>query len=428
MKGDGQASAKIIFIEPFAGISGDMFLGAFLDLGLSLKTLENRLGLLPLTGCRLAARRVAKSGISATQFEVLSETHDHEAHPGHAHHDHAHHERTFREIRRMIGESSLSPWVKEKATAAFAKLAAAEGRIHDRDPEEVHFHEIGALDSIVDIVGAMIAVEEYLPATIVCAPVNVGQGTLECRHGVYPAPAPAALELLRGIPIYSDALRGELTTPTGAALLATLVDRFAERPLMKVRAVGYGAGTRDLPHAANVLRVTVGEAPPPAEARTGEAVTVIEAAVDDMNPQLCGHLFDRLLAAGALDVYLTPVQMKKNRPGVELTVLCASEKAHDLCRLILAETTTLGIRYRPERRWTLERHFETVATPFGQVRIKIGLLDGERVNFAPEYEDCRRLAAESGRPLKEIMSAAAAAFLARERPGAAEARPGPGSG
>lgn len=405
MKGDGFAGAKIIFIEPFAGISGDMFLGAFLDLGLSLEKLKNRLDLLPLTGYRLAARRVAKSGISATKFEVLSETHNHEAHPGHAHH-----ERTFREIRRMIGESSLSPWVKDKAIAAFARLAEAEGRIHDRDPEEVHFHEIGALDSIVDIVGAMVAVEEQLPAAIVCAPVNVGQGTLECRHGVYPAPAPAALELLRDIPIYADALRGELTTPTGAALLATLVDWFGERPLMKLRAVGYGAGTRDLPHAANVLRVSVGETCGGAGA--DEPLTVIEAAIDDMNPQLYGHLLERLLAAGALDTYLTPVQMKKGRPGVQITVLSAGENARDLGRLILAETTTLGIRYRPERRWILERHFETVATPFGQVRIKIGLLDGEAVNFAPEYEDCRRLAVETGKPLKEIMAAAAAAWLA----------------
>lgn len=405
MKGDGFAGAKIIFIEPFAGISGDMFLGAFLDLGLSLEKLKNRLDLLPLTGYRLAARRVAKSGISATKFEVLSETHNHEAHPGHAHH-----ERTFREIRRMIGASSLSPWVKDKAIAAFARLAEAEGRIHDQDPEEVHFHEIGAVDSIVDIVGAMVAVEEQLPAAIVCAPVNVGQGTLECRHGVYPAPAPAALELLRDIPIYADALRGELTTPTGAALLATLVDWFGERPLMKLRAVGYGAGTRDLPHAANVLRVSVGETCGGAGA--DEPLTVIEAAIDDMNPQLYGHLLERLLAAGALDTYLTPVQMKKGRPGVQITVLSAGENARDLGRLILAETTTLGIRYRPERRWILERHFETVATPFGQVRIKIGLLDGEAVNFAPEYEDCRRLAVETGKPLKEIMAAAAAAWLA----------------
>lgn len=412
MTSDVQASAKIIFIEPFAGISGDMFLGALLDMGLSLDRLKERLSLLPLTGYRLAARRVEKGGIRATKFEVLSEAHDHGAHPGHAHR-----ERTFREIRRMIGESALSPWVKEKATAAFARLAAAEGRIHDRDPEEVHFHEIGALDSIVDIVGAMISVEEQLPAAIVCAPVNVGQGTLECRHGIYPAPAPATLELLRDVPIYSDSLPGELTTPTGAALLATLVDRFGERPLMKVHAVGYGAGTRDLPHAANVLRVTVGETPVPAEARTEEAVTVIEAAIDDMNPQLFGHLMDRLLTAGALDAYLTPVQMKKNRPGVGLTVLCAAEKVHDLCRLILAETTTLGIRYRPERRWILERRFETVVTPFGQVRIKLGLLDGKRVNFAPEYEDCRRLAAETGKPLKEIMAAAAAAWLASGRSG-----------
>jgi uncharacterized protein (TIGR00299 family) protein len=410
MNSDRCESARTIFIEPFAGISGDMFLGALLDLGLSLDWLRQQLSLLPLTGYDISVRKCSKAGIQATKFDVFYNEHDHDGPAAHGPHH-----RAFREIRQMIGGSALSSWVKEKAIAAFEKLAFAEGKIHGRNPDEVHFHEVGAVDSIIDIVGAMIAIKEYLPAAIVCAPVNVGQGTLECRHGVYPVPGPATLELLRGVPIYSNSLPGELTTPTGAALLVTLVERFEPLSLMRAQASGYGAGTRDIPGAANVLRVTLGEQLGIAGEPADEQVAVIEAAIDDLNPQVYGYLFERALSSGALDVYLTPIQMKKNRPGVELTVLCGLEKVGALARMILTETTTLGLRYRLAWRKTLERRYETVATKYGEIRIKVALLDGERVNFVPEYEDCRRLAAESGIPLKEIMAVATSSYLTRSR-------------
>lgn len=408
MSGVSLEEERIVYLEPFAGVSGDMFLGALLDLGTRLDDLTERLQFLPLGGYELAAGKCLKAGISATRFEVRPMREEPEHHDGGEHHH-----RGLGEIRHLIEHSGLSPWVREKALAAFQKLAVAEGMIHDRPPEQVHFHEVGALDSIVDLVGAMVAMERYQPATVMCAPVNVGQGALDCRHGRYPVPAPAALELLRGVPIYSDGTDGELTTPTGAALLATLVQRFGPRPPMRVRAVGYGAGTRDIPRVANVLRITLGERTRPAEARDGdEQVGVLEATIDDMNPQLFGHFFDRALSAGALDVYLTPVQMKKDRPGAELTVLCRPVDLEAMTRLLFAETSTLGVRHRLAWRKVLDRRLETVETEYGPVRIKVGLLDGRRVNFAPEFEDCRRCAAEKGVSLKQVLAVAAHCYLA----------------
>jgi pyridinium-3,5-bisthiocarboxylic acid mononucleotide nickel chelatase len=399
---------RILYLEPFAGISGDMFLGALLDLGTRVDLLEDRLRLLPLGGCELMAAKCLKAGISATRFEVrlFPERHPH-------HEGGGHHHRSFGEIRDLIERSGLSPWVRERAVAAFGKLAVAEGRIHNRPPDQVQFHEVGALDSIVDLVGAMVAMEEYQPVTVMCAPVNVGQGALNCRHGRYPVPAPAALELLREVPVYSDGTDGELTTPTGAALLATLVQHFGPRPPMRVRAIGYGAGTREIPGVANVLRVTLGERTHPAEVPgDDEQIGVLEAAIDDMNPQLFGHLFDRAFSAGALDLYLTPVQMKKDRPGAELTVLCRPEDVGAMTRLLFEETSTLGVRHRLAWRKVLERRLETVETEYGPVRVKVGLLDGKRVNFAPEFDDCRRWALEKGVPLKRVLAAAAHCYLA----------------
>lgn len=413
MRGASGDEERILYIEPFAGVSGDMFLGALLDLGARLDHLTETLRLLGLGGYELEAGKCLKSGISATRFEVRP-VHE-ESHP-HAGGEHRH--RGFREIRELIERSGLSPWVREKAVAAFEKLAVAEGRIHDQPPEQVHFHEVGALDSIIDLVGAMVALEEYQPATVLCAAVNLGQGALHCRHGRYPVPAPAALELLRGVPVYSDGTEGELTTPTGAALLATLVRHFGPRPPMRVRAVGYGAGTRDIPGVANVLRVTLGERAGQADgAETDEQVGVLEATIDDMNPQLLGHVFERALSAGALDIYLTPVHMKKGRPGAELTVLCRPAEVDALMRLLFAETSTLGIRHRLSWRKVLERRVETVETEYGPVGIKVGLLDGRRVNFAPEFEDCRRCAEQKGVTVKQVMAVAAHSYLSRS-PGA----------
>ncbi len=404
------AGDRILYIEPFSGISGDMMLGALLDLGVEFAHLEERLHLLPLEGYRLGMRKCSRSGIGATKLDVGIEhpaagaPHNHTGEASHSH-------RTFRNIQEMIESSGLSPWVKQRSIEAFRRLAEAEGMIHGRPTEEVHFHEVGAIDSIVDIVGCMIATEEILPARILSSPVNVGGGTLECRHGIYPVPGPAAQELLKGIPTFSNAVQGELTTPTGATLLATLVQEFTARPLMKIQRTGYGAGTRETPGNANVLRATIGEAWSHDAISPDDQVAVIEATIDDMNPQIYGYFQEKALAAGALDVYLTPIQMKKNRPAVKLTVVCAIGQIDALSGLIFRETTTIGIRYTFAQRKTLKREFRRVQTQYGDVTIKIAFMEGERMNFVPEYDDCHRLAAEKGVALKEVLAAATRAFL-----------------
>lgn len=397
---------QILFIEPFSGISGDMLLGALLDLGMCLDRLEKKLRMLDLGGYSLSVARCSRAGIQAAKFDVQCE--EHEAH-GHGH-------RRFRDISAMIEASGLSDWVKQKSVETFRRLAEAEGKIHNCPPEDVHFHEVGAVDSIIDIVGGVAAIEDLLPLRIVSAPVNVGQGTLECRHGVYPAPGPATVELLRGVPIYSTAIAGELTTPTGAALLTTLAEDFRPRPLMSVSRTGYGAGSRDMPGAANVLRVTLGEELKGGAADfSGEHIAVIEATVDDMNPQVYGYFLERALAAGALDVFAIPVQMKKNRPGTLLTVLCDPGQIDAMAAQVFEETTTIGIRYTLARRKTLQREFLEVNTEFGAVTIKVSTFSGRRMNFAPEYECCRRLALEKGVPLKAVLAAASRAFLELNR-------------
>jgi hypothetical protein len=315
----------------------------------------------------------------------------------------------------MIETSGLSQWVTEKSIEAFSKLAEAEGKVHDIPAERVKFHEVGAVDSIVDIVGSMIAAEQFLPARFISFPVNVGYGTLKCRHGIYPVPGPATQELLMNAPTYSNAVDGELTTPTGAALLVTLTGDFVERPLVVVRASGYGAGSRETPGNANVLRITLADEVSCGQpASPEEQVAVIESTVDDMNPQIYGYFQERALQSGALDVYATPVQMKKNRPGLLLTVVCSLSMVDTLAELIFGETTTIGIRYTVARRKTLERQFLQVQTEYGAITIKVSYLEGRRVNCAPEYEDCRRLAIEKGITLKEVFAAAMQACLEDE--------------
>jgi pyridinium-3,5-bisthiocarboxylic acid mononucleotide nickel chelatase len=388
--------SKILVLEPFSGISGDMMLGALLDLGFPIQKLRDKLSLLPVKEYRLSCERCLRSGISATKFHVEV--------------GHSLHHRTFGDIRQMIESSGLSAWAKEKSVEAFRKLAEAEGKVHGQPPEKVHFHEVGAVDSIVDIVGSMIALESFLPARIVSSPVNVGQGTLECQHGIYPVPGPAAQELLKGIPIFSNSVTGELTTPTGATLLASLVESFAPRPEMKIVAAGYGAGTRETPGNANVLRISLGELNENSISPEDQ-VAVINATIDDMSPQVYGYFQERALAAGALDVYSTPIQMKKNRPALKMTCVCAVTAVDRIAELIFRETTTIGIRYMIARRKTLQREFVNVETGYGLVTMKVSLLEGKRVNFVPEFEDCRRIAAEKGVALKEVQAAAVHAYL-----------------
>jgi len=391
------AGGKILFIEPFSGISGDMMIGALLDLGFSFEELQSKLLSLHLHGYELSAQKCIRSGIQATKFDVRA--------------GHSHHHRSYEDIRRMIESSALSPWVKEKSVEAFRRLAEAEGKIHGQLPEKVHFHEVGAVDSIIDIVGTMIAVEAFLPVRILSSSVNVGQGTLECQHGTYPVPGPAAQELLRQVPVFSNSVTGELTTPTGATLLVTLAEEFGARPPMKIASSGYGAGTRETPGNANVLRISLGEAQVEASVSPEERVAVIEATIDDMSPQIYGYFQEKALEAGALDVYSTPIQMKKNRPAQKITCVCALEDVNRLSELIFRETTTIGIRYTIARRKTLQREFLQVLTKYGAVAMKISLLDGRPVNFVPEFEDCRALAAEKRVALKEVQAAAVHAYL-----------------
>jgi len=399
---------RILYLEPSSGISGDMLLGALLDLGIELTRLEEKLRRLPLEGYTLALHPCSRAGIRASKFNVHCEEHG----------AHGHHHRSFKEIRAMIEGSDLSGWVREKSVAAFRRLAEAEGKIHGRPPDEVHFHEVGAVDSIVDIIGCVIALEELMPVRVISAAVNVGQGTLECRHGIYPAPAPATVELLKGCPVYSNAVPGELTTPTGAALLVALAESFGSLPPMRLERIGYGAGDREIQGAANVLRAILGNpvAQSPGEPARGQ-VAVIEASVDDMSPQLYGHFLEKALEAGALDVYVVAAQMKKNRPGMQLTLICSPEQLDAMAGLIFAETTTIGIRYIFAERKTLERDFLQVETEFGAVTIKVSSLSGTRLNFAPEYESCRRLANEKQVALKDVMAAASRAYLELERSG-----------
>ncbi len=394
---------RILYLDPFSGISGDMMIGALLDLGVPLEKLIRKLKLLPLTGYSLEVKRCLRAGISASKFDVHL---DQPAEHAHNHRHGAHEHRNYHEIRSMIESSELSEWVKEKSVTAFRRLAEAEGKIHGQAPEAVHFHEVGAIDSIVDIVGTMAAIEELLPLRILSGPINLGHGTLQCQHGIYPVPGPATEELLVGLPTFANAVGGELTTPTGATLLATLVEHFGLRPPMRIMSSGYGAGSRETPGSANVLRATLGESSLDTNAESPEReVAVVETTIDDMNPQLFGYLQEKALEAGALDVYFTPIQMKKNRPAIKLTVVCAGESLAALSRLIFKETTTIGLRYTFAHRKTLEREFRHVMTEFGGITIKVSRLDGECVNFVPEYEDCRRLAAEKGIPLKEVMAA-----------------------
>jgi pyridinium-3,5-bisthiocarboxylic acid mononucleotide nickel chelatase len=420
---------RIAYLDCFSGISGDMFLGALIDAGVTPVIFQQAVEALNI-GAKLEISRVNRSGISATKVDVVvdgakdtprsaeptareqshSHTHDH-AHHHHAHHEHQHC-RGLTEIREIVRKTSLNDSVKKTAIAIFEKLGEAEAKIHNIPIEKIHFHEVGAVDALVDITCAAVGAEALGVDEIICSPLNVGGGTVTCAHGTFPVPAPATVELLKNIPVFSSGLQAELVTPTGAAIVHTLATRFASFPGMKIEKAGYGAGTRDFPAHANVLRITIGQAASKLAANTSqETISVIEANLDDLNPQVFGYVMDRLFEAGALDVFGTPVQMKKNRPGNLLTVLTKPDDADKLAQIIFAETTTLGVRRREEKRQVLARKWQTVPTRFGDVRIKIASLNGTVTSYAPEYEDCRRIAAEHRVPLKLVMQEAVREYL-----------------
>jgi uncharacterized protein (TIGR00299 family) protein len=352
----------------------------------------------------------SQSGASSVQATPHSHQHPHENQHGHSHaHEHG---RGLNEIRNIIGKAAISDGARTTAIAIFEALGAAEAKIHDSNIEQIHFHEVGAVDAMVDIICAAVGAEALGVDEIVCSPLNVGGGTVKCAHGTLPVPAPATLELLKDAPVYSSGIQAELVTPTGAAIVKTLVTRFAPFPRMTVGKTGYGAGTRELAGHANVVRLTIGEAQQ--ERSVGiseETITVLEANIDDLNPQVFGYVMDRLLEQGALDAVVMPVQMKKNRPGMLLTVLCRPEDTATLTHLIFRETTTLGVRQREEKRLRLEREWVTVTTRWGDVRLKVASANGTITNYAPEYEDCRRIATEHHVPLKLVMQDAIQAYM-----------------
>ncbi len=444
---------RIAYLDCFSGISGDMFLGALVDAGVSPKLLEETVAALDI-GARLEISRVMRGGISASKVNVCVDgerdlprevfweqqghDHDHEHHgQGHTHsHERGHdHGRGLNEIRQIIEKAAISRDAKSTAIKIFEALGQAEAEIHSTSIERVHFHEVGAVDAMVDIVCAAVGAESLAVEEWVCSPLNVGGGTVKCAHGTLPVPAPATLKLLRDAPVYSSGPQVELVTPTGAAIVRTLSSRFAPFPAMKIEKAGYGAGTRDFPEHPNLLRLTIGEAEPtlPQSARedgepdgasaspsaspstSSERIAVLEANLDDLSPQVLAYAMERLLAEGALDVFSVPVQMKKSRPGALLTVLAKMEDANRLTKLIFAETTTLGVRRREEHRQTLSRRWETVHTAWGPVRIKIANMNGSVCNYAPEYEDCRTLAEAQHVPLRTVMQEAIQQYLRGEQ-------------
>lgn len=405
---------RIGYLECFAGISGDMLLGALIDAGVSRSLLEETANALNV-GATLRFSSVDRSGISAIKVDVLDAAsgeiaeHKHNHHHEH-HHDHPHehkhvHGRSWKQIRELIEHAPLAPDVRALAMRAFELLAYAEAKIHNVSVETVHFHEVGAVDTITDIVCAAAGLRSLGVDAWYASAVNVGGGFVPCAHGMFPVPAPATAELLKGVPTYSSGIEKELTTPTGAALLKALACNFADVPIMATEVIGYGAGTRNPGGFPNVLRLSVGESASMGT-HPNERVFVLECAVDDATPQLLAHCLDRALEEGAHDVMCTPVMMKKGRMGSLLTVLCQSERREALEELLLRETTTLGIRVREEERVILQRRFVKVETAYGNIRVKIGSRRGQDINLMPEYEDCLRAAREHGVPLKLVMQAA----------------------
>ena len=417
---------RVLYFDCFSGAAGDMLLGALIDAGVPLADVRAALGSLAVDRAAVWTERVTRAGISATRFCVrgeeaqpLDRAHDHERGHGHQHphrkattsetvHHHVHGHRTLKEIESLIEQSALSAAGRSRAKGLFGRLADAEAAIHGTPIEQVHLHEVGALDSIIDICGSVFALEALGIDRFVASPLNVGSGSVRSAHGLYPVPAPATARLLAGAPIYSGPQQAEMVTPTGALLVTAYAESYGTVPAMNLQAIGYGAGSRDFRDSPNVLRVLIGEAE---AAATPRHVVVIEAELDDMNPQIFGVVMDRLLAEGALDVFYTPIQMKKNRPGTLLTVIAAPSSREPLTATIFRETTTIGVRYREMNREVLDRETREVNTPFGVVRFKIARRGGEVLNASPEFDDCVRLAEESGVAVKQVQAAAMKAFL-----------------
>ncbi|MGA1875224.1 MAG: nickel pincer cofactor biosynthesis protein LarC [bacterium] len=378
---------KILYFDCYAGLSGDMTLGALVELGLSLEWLSRQIDALPLEGITLSSKPVGRGALSGTKIDIQMP--DPTGKQG----------RTLKDFVDLLKQGDLPHDIRDSAIGIFTKIAQAEATVHRKSIDNIHFHELGSLDSLIDIVGTLLGIKAMGIEKLFASPLNLGTGFTTTAHGTIPVPSPATLELLAGLPVYSSGLHHELVTPTGAALMSTLVSDFGPLPPCRIQRIGYGAGSRNLEEIPNLLRVVMGTTVPDWHM---ELLSVLETDIDDMNPEYYDHLITRLFSAEALDVSLSPLIMKKNRPATRVTVLCHPSRIEALCALILRETTTLGIRIKEVWRKAIQREIISVESSFGPVRIKIGTLDGKVITAAPEYEDCRHIALKENLPLKHV--------------------------
>ncbi|MBI3584300.1 MAG: nickel pincer cofactor biosynthesis protein LarC [Nitrospinae bacterium] len=378
---------KILYFDCFSGISGDMVLGAMADAGVDIKSIKKELKKLAMEGYDLKVSKVKRKGIKGTRVDVVVDKKKH------------FHHTSYKDIKRMIERSRLSKKIKEDSLKIFKNIAVAEAKIHRTSVDNVHFHEVGAVDSIVDVVGAAICINLLSPDIILSSPINTGRGMVKTEHGILPVPAPATAEMLRGFPSYSSNVEFELATPTGVGIITTMSKSSNTMPNMKTNAIGYGAGSKDFSESPNLLRIMIGEGYSPSEQ---DSITVIESNIDDMNPQFYDHIINILFKGGALDVFLTPIIMKKNRPAVKITVLSKNDSVNRLADILLSETTSFGLRMYNTERVKLEKEIKTIKTEYGNVRVKIGKRKGAVISITPEYEDCKKIAEEKGMPIKYI--------------------------
>ncbi len=381
---------KVAYFDCHSGISGDMILGALVDAGVKLPTIRNGLASLKLKGYELKSRRIKRGQFGGTKVDVALSSKAHS------------HSRTFAEIETLLKRSSLPKPIVEDSMEIFLRLGKAEAKVHHTTIDKVHFHEVGAVDSIIDIVGGAIGMRELNVDQILSSPLNTGEGTVECEHGILPVPAPATLELLKGIPCYSSGIQNELTTPTGAAMIGFWADAFQPMPLMKIQKCGYGAGTHILKKHSNLLRIVVGDS----EGKKRGKIVLVETNIDDMNPEFYDHVMEQLFSAGALDVFCTSIMMKKNRSAVKISVLVPPARQEAVSHILLAETSTFGIRFCEMDRIVLDRQSMEVPTPYGMVAVKVGSLDGQVKHFSPEYENCKKIAKKKKIPIKTVYDAA----------------------
>ena len=380
---------RTAYFDCYSGISGDMILGALVDLGVDIKNIRKALKGIDLKGYKLQAKKIQRNGLACTQIRVTIEK---------CNHQHSHPHRSFTNIKKLIERSGLSLKVKKNSIEIFKRIAKVEAQIHNTTIEKIHFHEVGGIDSIVDIVGGVWAIESLRLDKIYSSGLNIGEGFVDCAHGRLPVPAPATLKLLKGIPVFSTGVKTELTTPTGAALIGFYADKFQSVPEMTIIEDGYGAGSRVISAMPNLLRVMVGEM----SLKETDSLVMIETNIDDMNPEIFDAVMESLFKAGALDVYFSSVIMKKSRPATKVSVLAEQKEREVLSKILLRETTSFGVRFYDVGRLTLDREIQKLKTSYGVIKIKIGSLDGETVQAAPEFEDCRNSARKKKIPVKKV--------------------------